>query len=163
MCNISMLNYNMQIGISHICTPAHSHMRTCRCIHYTFLIRTCTHRNHQIIHWHHTHTVVCVLISTIAVWLTCIPCQCTHIHMYTNIHTHMNTRTYTHTNTHTHPPAIEDIPTNVQFCRSLSIFDVSSNPLVRYVSQLYSWPEYKAATTSTTQQSAFVTLMPSCT
>ena len=32
-----------------------------------------------------------------------------------------------------HPPAIEDIPTNVQFCRSLSIFDVSSNPLVRYV------------------------------
>ena len=29
------------------------------------------------------------------------------------------------------PPAIEEIPQNMQFCRSLSILELSSNPLLR--------------------------------
>ena len=33
--------------------------------------------------------------------------------------------------------AIEEIPTNMQFCRSLSVLELSSNPLLRSVVHVY--------------------------
>ena len=71
---------------------------------YTYTYNTCTHTTH-------VHTP--------------------HMYTHTNIHTwHVHTHTHTHTHTLT---AIEDIPQNIQFCRSLALFDISSNPLLRWV------------------------------